>query len=247
MNSENWADVYDEWYSMLDTTGAVDFIESRANGGPVLDVGTGTGRLAVPLAERGTAVLAVDRSPAMIAALQAKVSSADSELPLAIAHEDFSDFTSSERFSVVVFGFNSLCEAHTQGAQLEWLTKARKALRPDGYVVIDSWVPSHFPPSGAVEVAKFDENQVVLKVSFHDPGSQLLSSAYLELVPNKGRVFPMQSRYFYLSELDMMARVAGLQFVGRYSTWRGHRFVPGREWAISVYADAVGNIPKIAG
>ena len=134
---EQVGETYDRVYgAVLDTDGAVERLLELADGGPVLELGVGTGRLALPLAGHGLEVTGVDSSPAMLEQLTAKARAAG--MPL--IEGDFTDVVVGRSFRLVVLAFNTLFALPTQDAQVACFANAARHLEPGGRFVVEAWI-----------------------------------------------------------------------------------------------------------
>jgi SAM-dependent methyltransferase len=226
-------DVYDELYQgVYDTAGAVACLAELAAGGPVLELGVGTGRIAIPLAAHGLEVHGVDGSPEMLAALAKKPGAETIKLTLG----DFSTVRLDERFAVVALVVNTIFALPDQASQVRCFERAAEHLRPGGRFVIEAWVPEPLPAGVSLRPRKLAEGHVGLVVSEHDPARQVLSTTQVALGGAVGvRVFPVVHRYAWPSELDLMAQIAGLACEDRWSDWHGSPFDATSTSHVSVY------------
>jgi SAM-dependent methyltransferase len=231
-----FADVYDDWYHDVSDVGAtVDAIASLAEGRPILELGAGSGRLAIPLAQRGLEVHGLDESHAMLARLAAKPGGEAvcalvgdmAELPI---HR-------GPRFGVVFAAFNTLCNLSTADAQQRCIDGAAAVLAPDGRLVLEVVVPAVEPTRGrVVEVARARESELVLMVSEVNADTQEVHGRHVQLRDGRVTVRPWVLRYVRVDELDRMAGAAGLRLERRYGGWRGEAFDDAAGLHVSVWA-----------
>jgi SAM-dependent methyltransferase len=231
------ADVYDQWFSVpVDTDEAVAFLADLAGPGPVLELGIGTGRLALPLKQRGVEVHGIDSSEAMVAKLRQKPGGAD--VPVTLG--DFADVPVEGRYRVIFVAFNTLFGLLTQEDQVRCFQNVADHLTDDGLFVVQAFVP---------DLARFDRNQriqtevvgndsLVIGASELDAVHQRVRSVHVVLTETETRLFPVRIRYAYPSELDLMARLAGLRLLDRWEDWSKTPFRPSSEGHVSVYAPA---------
>jgi SAM-dependent methyltransferase len=225
---------YDELYeSMFDVEGAVDFIASVAGGGPALELGIGTGRIAIPLARRGVDVRGVDSSETMVARLRAKAP--DVEIPVAMG--DFGEVDLGGPFSAVFVVFNTFFALLTQDAQIDTFRRVEAALAPNGVFVIEAFVPdqTRWDRHQRVSVDRMSMDEVRLEISRHDPVGQRVDAQAVKISHEGIRFSPVSMRYAWPSELDVMARVAGLGLQERWANWRRDPFTSDSHTHISVY------------
>lgn len=232
------ADDYDDVWRLisLDTETAVECLAVLAEDGPVLDLGIGTGRLALPLAARGLAVHGVDASPAMLERLRAKPGG--DEIPVTVG--DFADVRVPIECSLVVLALNTVYALPDQEAQVRCFANAAAHLRPGGRFVVDAWVPDPdaFDRDQSVRVLGMDDEGVVIEARQIDTASQRMATTKLLLRGETMRTFPANHRYAWPSELDLMARMAGLELEHRWENWRRKPFTSGSRNHVSVYVRA---------
>lgn len=225
---------YDAFYEgVFDTDGAVDRLVELAGGGPVLELGVGTGRLALPLAERGLDVHGVDGSPEMLALLAAKPGG--QVIPTTLG--DFSQVLVPGRFSLAALTFNTVFALPDQAAQVRCFANVARHLVPGGCFVVEAWVPDvPAGPGRQLSTRRLAEGYVGLVVAEHDRVNQRLHTTQVVLGGATGvHVYPVVHRYAHPSELDLMAQLAGLQLEARWADWRGSRYVSTSTEHVSVY------------
>ncbi len=216
------ADGYDERVrSELDPGPAVERLVALAEGGPVLELGIGTGRLALPLARRGVPVHGVDASPEMVAGLRAKPGGAD--LPVTIGDFADVDATVEGGFSLVLLAVNTIYALPDQEAQVRCFANAAHHLRPGGRFVVEGWLPdlASFHRNRTTRFRQREERAVTIEVVELDPVAQRMSVTSVRLEDGSVRVTPLEHRYAWPAELDLMARLAGLELESRCADWSG--------------------------
>lgn len=234
---ERFADVYDDWYgSITDTEACVEAVARLADGGPVLELGVGTGRLAIPLARRGLSVTGVDASPAMLAALSAKPGGDSVDAVLG----DMTDPPVGEqRFSVAFVAYNTLFNLVTVDGQRACLANAARHLLPGGCVVVEAFVPDvSEAATDAVAPKLVAADQVVLSVSRQDPDRQEVIGQYIDISETGIRLRPWRIRWSTPDQLDALAAEVGLQLTERWSSWSGDPFDDHADSHVSVYRAA---------
>jgi SAM-dependent methyltransferase len=242
---EAMADVYDDWFAAaLDTDGAVGFLGPLArsvggDGARVLELGVGTGRIALPLAQEGLAVTGVDASAAMLAALKAKPGG---ELVRAV-EADMADLPALDGgpFDVAFVAWNSLFNLTSEADQGRCLRAVAGVLSgPDARFVVEAFVPDEggTAPRDSVEVRTMTTDSVVLAVSRHDPTTQEVGGHYVQFSEAGGvRLRPWYLHYLTPAQLDRLAGAAGLSLVDRWADWAGSPFEPDASPGhVSVYA-----------
>lgn len=211
-----FADVYDEWYSdVSDVAAMVALIAELAAAEPdlpVLELGAGTGRLAIPLAARVSRVVALDSSPAMLARLAAN----DVDLRVDSRLGDMVDDLPEGPFSVVFAAFNTFFNLLDAGRQEACFAAVAQRLAPNGAFVLEAFVPE--PRSGStVDVRTLSVDTVVLSVATHDVNAQTAHGQYISISESGGvRLRPWAIRYATVEQLDAMAERAGLSLAERW-------------------------------
>jgi SAM-dependent methyltransferase len=234
---DRMADFYDELPTHpADAAVAARCLADLAVGGPALELGIGTGRLALPLADHGVAVSGIDASAAMVAKLRAKPGGA--EIPVAVG--DFADLGVDGRFSLIFVAYNtffSLLDADTQRGCFE---RVAERLLPGGRFVIEAFVPdpTRFERGQHLEVRHVGIDSAVVSVSRHDAPTQRVDSLLVRLAEGGVRTWPVHIRYSYPGELDQMADHAGLRLEERWGGWEREPFTDDSVKHVSVYAVA---------
>lgn len=233
-----FADVYDEWYPRVDDVDAtVELVRSLAgSGGRVLELGVGTGRLALPIAAAGLTVTGVDVSAAMLARLAA----ADPTGMVTTVVGDMVDDLPDDEFDVVLVAYNTLFNLTADGAQQRCFDQVASRLAPDGSFVVEAFVPDEpFRTGTDVSLRSMTAERVVLSVSEHDGERQTAAGQFVELTERSGvRLRPWYIRYATVDQLDEMATAAGLRLAGRWADGRGTPFDAASERHVSVYGRA---------
>jgi SAM-dependent methyltransferase len=234
------ADVYDERYLegfSEDTAGAVSFLTELAGPGPALELGIGTGRIAVPLARAGVQVHGVDASDTMVAKMRAKPGG--EAIPVTVG--SFADFSLEARFRLVYVVFNTFFGLLTQDEQISCFDAVARHLAPGGAFAMQAFVPdvTRFDAHNQrVSADSVGTDEISLEVSEHDPFAQRTTTAHLIIREGSVRVFPVRIRYAYVSELDLMARLAGLRLRERWGGWNREPY-PSKNWThVSVWEPA---------
>jgi SAM-dependent methyltransferase len=210
---------------------AVDFLADLASTGAALELGIGTGRIALPLARRGVRVHGIDLSPAMVARLRAKPGAED----IGVTIGDFATTTVEGTFSVAYLVFNTIMNLTTQDEQVACFQNVAGHLEPGGCFVIEVGVPElqRLPPGETVRA--FHVSATRLGFDEYDVGSQGLISHHYSVVDGKLDVHSVPFRYVWPSELDLMARLAGLTLRERWSSWMREPFTSDSTGHVSVW------------
>jgi SAM-dependent methyltransferase len=237
---ERMADVYDTWYGTrraeATTTEAVEVLADLAAGGTVLELAIGTGRVALPLAARGLPVHGIDASEAMVAKLRAKPGG--NAIPVTIG--DFADLAVNGTFDLIFVVFNSLFNLTSQDDQVRCFHNVAQHLSAGGVFVVEAFVPKHadLASDQALRVVDITTDSVTLEVSVHDPVTQTVQYQYIAITQDGVRLYPVPMRYAWPSEMDLMARLAGLELRERWGGWGRSPFTESSSGHVSVYARA---------
>lgn len=232
---ERYADTYDEWHDMP-AGEAVEALRELAGGGRALELGVGTGRVAIPLAAAGVEVHGIDASPSMVERMRAKPGGERVRVTMG----DFADVDAEGQFSLVFVVFNTLFMLLTQEEQLRCFRNAAARLAPGGVFVVEAFFPdvSRYEGGQVVRTISLADDQVILEVSQHDAARQHVMSQRVVLGGGVVSLFPIQIRYAWPSELDLMARLAGLRLRERRGGWRREPFDSRSGKHVSVYERA---------
>ena len=230
-----WAATYDDDIAgFLDVDGPVDFIAGAAGGRPVLELGIGSGRIAVPLARRGIAVTGIDASGEMLKRLRQHAD----ELPVDAHVADMADFQLPAQHSVVYVVASTFLLLTTATRQASCVASAARALTPEGILVIEASMPATvIAGDRGIVVRHVAQDHLRLTVQTHDPAAQLVRSQEIRLQSDgRWRMLPSAKRYVSLAELDIMAQLAGLRLHARYNDWDESPLTAASRRHISVYA-----------
>jgi SAM-dependent methyltransferase len=209
----------------------VDVLADLAGHGAALELGIGTGRIALPLAQRGVRVHGIDLSGAMVARLRAKPGAEQ----IGVTIGDFAVTTVEGRFSVAYLVFNTIMNLTTQDGQIACFQNVAAHLEPGGCFVIEVMVPAlqRLPPGETVRA--FDVSPTHLGFDEYDVASQGLISHHYSVVDGDLDVLSMPFRYVWPSELDLMARLAGMTLRERWGGWRREPFTSDSTKHVSVW------------
>jgi len=210
---------------------AVDVLAELAGDGPALELGIGTGRIALPLARRGTPVHGIDLSRAMVARLRAKPGGAD----IGVTIGDFATAEVAGEFSVAYLVFNTIMNLTTQDAQVECFRNVARHLRPGGRFVVEVMVPElRKLPHGQTAVP-FHISATEWAFDLYDVATQEMSSNYVTLRDGRAEHRSIPFRYVWPAELDLMARLAGMRLCDRWEDWTGKPFTAESPRHVSVW------------
>ncbi len=228
------AEVYDDQHQDRDDLApVVALLAELAGGGKALELGIGTGRVALPLAEQGIEVHGIDASKAMVAKLRAKPGG--EAIPVTMG--SFADLRMAESYALVFVVFNTIFNLPTQDDQVRCFRSVAEHLDPGGVFLIELFVPDlgRFDRGQRTDAVSVEVDRVDLNVERHDPVAQRVTSQHVVFSEEGTRLYPVQVRYAWPSELDLMARLAGLRLRHRWSDWRRSAFTGTSASHISVY------------
>jgi SAM-dependent methyltransferase len=207
----------------------VDFLADLAGEGAALELGIGTGRIALPLAQRGVRVHGIDLSTAMVQRLRAKPAAEN----VGVTIGDFARTTVDGTFSLAYLVFNTINNLTTQAEQVACFRNVASHLEPGGCFVIEVGVPAlRLLPPGQ-RFVPFDVSPEHLGFDEYDVVDQGLISHHYR--PHDGRQASTPFRYVWPSELDLMAVIAGMTLRGRWSGWKREPFTSESTKHVSVW------------
>lgn len=210
----------------------LDRLVELAGGGRVLELAVGTGRVAIPLAQRGVDVTGIELSGPMIEQLRTKVG--PEELP--VVHGDMASATAPGDFSLVYLVFNTVANLLTQDEQVTCFANAARHLSPGGRFVVELGVPDlrRVPPGQPGMI--FHAEPGYLGIDTYDPLTQILVSHHVRFgADREARIFRTPQRYIWPAELDLMARLAGFDRESRHADWTGGDFTAESRSHVTVY------------
>ena len=211
---------------------AVQRLAELADGGPVLEFAIGTGRVAVPLAERGVPVTGIELSEPMVGQLRAKAD--ETAIPVVVG--DMATARAPGAYTLVYLVFNTISNLLTQAEQVACFRNAARHLLPGGRFVIELWVPElrKLPPGQDAVVFHSEPGYVGLDT--YDVLNQRIVSHHFRFGDGRrAEVFRSPHRYIWPAELDLMARLAGFGLESRHADWSGTAFTRESRGHVSVY------------
>ena len=214
----------------------VSLLAELAGSGRALELGVGTGRVALPLASRGVPVHGIDLSRAMVARLRAKPGGE----AIVVTIGDFASTRVDGTFSLVFLVFNTIMNLTTQDAQLACFHNAAAHLGPGGCFVIEVRVPElrHLPPGQ--DILPWHVSQERLVFYSYDVATQSMRGHYVDLTGARGEYSTIPFRYVWPAELDLMARLAGLRLRERWGGWAREPFTGHSRQHVSVWEKPAG-------
>jgi SAM-dependent methyltransferase len=228
------ADAYDAFSSVpADAEEAADFLAGLAGTGPALELGIGTGRIALPLAERGVEMHGIDASEAMVAKLRQKPGGRD--FPVTIA--DFADVPVDGVYGLIFVAFNTFFALLTQEDQLQCFANVAAHLSEGGVFVVQAFVPDVTLYQRGARVAPqfIGMDRAVIDVAELDMATQQVTAQHLVIQDGRVTMYPVKLRFAYVPELDLMARLAGLGVRERWANWKREPFGPASGQHVSVW------------
>ncbi|HEY1414875.1 MAG TPA: class I SAM-dependent methyltransferase [Caulobacteraceae bacterium] len=211
---------------------AVDRLAALAGDGRALEFAIGTGRVAVPLRERGVTVVGIEQSSAMVAQLRAKVG----EVAIPVVMGDMATGTAPGRYSLVYLVFNTISNLLSQAEQVACFRNAARHLSPGGRFVIELWVPElRKLPMGQDAIVAASEPGHFCVDTYDVLRQRVVSNHFVFGEGRRTAVSRSPHRYVWPAELDLMAQIAGFELENRHADWLGGEFTAESYSHISVY------------
>jgi len=247
---ERIADVYDHFFTTpANAEDAAEFLASIAGKRRVLELGIGTDRIALPLAARGIKVSGIDASPKMVEKMREKPGG--DAIPVSIGN--FVDIKVPGQFSLIFVAFNTFFGALlTQEDQVRCFDRVARRLSDDGVFVLEGFVPdlARFDRGQRTSTIHLDSETALIDAVKHDVMRQHVLGAHIAISESGTRYYPLQLRYAWPSELDLMARLAGMRLRERWGGWRREPFTAASQTHVSVYEKVpvtASRVPKSKG
>jgi SAM-dependent methyltransferase len=240
---DRFADVYDDWYQEVsDVDATVAAISALCPGGRLLELGVGTGRLAIPLAQAGLIVDGIDASEAMLTRLAAN----DPERRVRPHLGDMVTDAPRGPFDAILIAYNTIFNLPGPDQQRALCAAMANRLSPNGRFIVEAYIPQALsepgpnPDSGRyrdeVRVRSMTVDQVVLSVTRHDPLTGRAEGQFIEITEAGGiRLRPWSIRSLPVSELDQMTAAAGLVLEHRWEDFGGQEFTEHSDRHVSIY------------
>lgn len=236
---DGFADVYDDWYAdVTDVEATVKRLRTLAvspdgRAPTVLELGVGTGRLAVPLADAGLAVTGIDSSQAMLDRLHER----NTDARVTAVAGDMVDDLPAGPFDAALVAYNTLFNLLDDGAQAKCFSAVARRLRPGGVFVVEAFVPeTDQTGSSDVTVRSMAVDRVVLSISQHSPVDQRASGQFVEFTETGGvRLRPWAIKWATVDQLDAMAGAAGFDLESRFGSMAGDAFDDESTQHVTVY------------
>jgi len=228
------AEFYDEQHAALAIDHPmIDRLTELAAAGPALELGIGTGRVALPLLSRGVAVHGIDASAAMVDRLRGKPGGA--QIPVAIG--DFADVPIAGRYALIYVVFNTFFALVSQDEQVRCIANCASHLEDGGALLIEAFYPdlARYARGQNVSATRVSIDHVSLDVTRHDPVRQHVTTQHIHFTAKGLNMYPVHLRYAWPSEIDLMAQLAGLRLESRCGGWRGEPYTAAAGMHVSLY------------
>ncbi len=217
-----------------DEAETIAFLEAQARGGPVLELAIGTGRIGLPLAQRGLQVDGIELSEAMVEQLRQKPGGDQ----IAVTMGDYAAVSVDGRYRLIFVVYNTIYNLLTQDDQVRCFENVAKHLTGDGVFVIEGGMPTPYVCTRNqqyVDAERVELDAVTLDVARFDIATQILDESHVRITEQGITLAPIVTRYAWPSELDLMARIAGLRLHDRFGGWLGEPFDSSSWRHISVF------------
>jgi SAM-dependent methyltransferase len=230
----SFADVYDAWYDDIsDVAATVAHVHELSKRGRVLELGVGTGRIALPLVSAGLEVVGIDASEEMLDALRTK----DAAKRVHAVLGDMADLPFASTFSLVLVAFNTLFNLAGHDRIETCFAEVARVLLPDGVFIVEAFVP---PLPGearddCVSVREIRDDLVVLTAATRTHHDHSITGSHIEIGPAGVRLRPWRLCYATPAELDVFATNAGLELATRHGGWHAERYDHESTTHVSVY------------
>jgi SAM-dependent methyltransferase len=235
LNAERYDEIYEDMM-VAETHDSVEVLAELADGGKVLELAIGTGRVALPLAARGLAVHGIEASDKMVAELRQKPGG--SAIPVTIG--DMAEVRMDGEFDLVYLLFNTIFNLTTQEAQVRCFQNAARHLSPNGLFIIETVVPdfSEYVDGQRMKGSWATMDAARFEIAIHDPIAQTVAFQRIVISEEGTQMTPHFMRYAWPAELDLMAQLAGLERRERWAWWDRSPFTADSKSHVTVYARA---------
>lgn len=230
-----WAEHYDNGFlGQEDPTLTADALADMVTDNRALELGIGTGRVAIPLAKKGIAVEGIELSSKMAEILRLKAAS----LPITVTLGDMADVPTKERFSLIYVVYSGFLLLQAQEAQVRCFRNVARTLNPGGSFVVEATHPQAF---GALVkgreliIRNLSDKHLSLSATIVDPVAQKVNFQELNIDDKGIRLLPCHIRYAWPAEIDLMAQMAGLTLVSRTENWIGDPLTSASSRHVSIY------------
>jgi len=228
-----YAEEYEELHDPGTTDETVELLAGLTQGGRVLELAIGTGRIALPLARRGLDIAGIEGSPRMVDKLRLK--SGGESIPVSIG--DYADVDIEGPFELIYLVFNTLFNLQSQEDQVRCFANVAQHLSKGGLFLVETFVPdvAQFDGSQSLRTKQVGFDSALFEAALHDPVRQVIEYQRVR-VSNAGiQMNPLVMRYAWPAEIDLMARLAGLRLENRWGDWNRSPFTAESKMHVSVY------------
>ena len=228
-----YADEYDALHDPGTTEESVQLIAELAGGKKLLEFAIGTGRMALPLSARGFDISGIEGSAEMVEKLRAKPGG--NGIPVEIG--DMAKVRIDGEFDFAFLVFNTLFNLTTQEAQVQCFQNAAQHLRSGGHFLVETFVPDmeRFSDTNSARTLSVGFQSAWLELAKHDPVTQRVDFQRVRFSESGSKLFPLQMRYAWPQEIDLMARLAGLTLEHRWGSWARAPFTRDSTMHVSLY------------
>ncbi|TGB15490.1 class I SAM-dependent methyltransferase [Streptomyces sp. MZ04] len=231
---DKWAPHYDELSTGRQIQHDAERLQDLAPEGPALELGCGTGLVALELARLGTKTTGLDVSPKMVEAFNTKAEASGLDARAVLG--DMTRIDLDERFALIFIVASTLFTLTTQEDQVACFRAAADHLCEGGVFIVEARVPDWHPGTRqALSVREVSDTHAHWTAMVHDPVNQTVRSQEVRAEESGMRLLPMVTRYAYPAELDLMARLAGMRRAWRFGNWEGASFDAGSPRHVTVY------------
>ena len=213
---------------------AAKFLSSYAEGSSALEFAIGTGRIAIPLMKKGVQVEGIEASPHMVERLHANPEGQDINVTIG----DMSVVSTNRQYKLVYLVFNTIFNLLTVDDQIRCFENAARHLSPNGYFIVETAVQHAWIASGKsdyVQAEYVGTNEVIFDAARYDPVTQLFEENHVRITESGITMSPIVHRIISHSEMDLMARITGLQLIDRFANWQRSVFDINSKAHVSVY------------
>ena len=234
---DRFAEIYDDVHAHLSKPEVVDpmvdVLAELAGDGAALELGIGTGRVALPLARRGVQVHGLDASEAMVAKMREKPGGES----IPVTFGDFQQLGAERPWSLIYVVFNTLFALPSQEAQVNCFRSVAEHLTDDGAFLVEAFVPdmTRFDRGQRVSTGIVEHDLVSIDLDRHDPTTQTVASSHIYITSKGVQMYPVDIRYAWPAELDLMAGLAGMRLRSRWADWRRNPFTAASTGHVSIY------------
>ncbi|MEM7798525.1 MAG: class I SAM-dependent methyltransferase [Chloroflexota bacterium] len=223
-----------EYHKRGDEADAASFLAAYATGGNALEFAIGTGRIAIPLMAHGIKVDGIEGSPEMVEVLHKRLNGR----PIHVEMGDMSVVSTQRQYKVVYLVYNTIFNLLTADDQIRCFENAAEHLTADGYFIVETALPHAWIAPDQPDYVRTEHigvEEVMFDVARYNPVTQIMEENHVRLTPNGITMNPIVTRLITPGEMDLMARIAGLNLVDRFANWQRSPFDINSVAHVSVY------------